>query len=155
MYWSRVRPVEDYQGGQEAGAQHKAGGAGSPRLFHPGEEMVMGDAVPVVLPYVTGEVREKMEPGVHIGGVCGRGCKLQQGKCKLDISKTMFTGKVVVHEDRSLCEAVKLMSLEMSKTCLDMALSNLIRFRSWRCCEQVMGLDDLQRCLQTYIILGC
>lgn len=142
--------------GWSGGWSPAQGGRGwEPKAFSSWRRDGDGDAVRVVLPYVTGEVREKMEPGVHIGGECGRGCKLQQGKCKLDIRKTMFTGKVVLHEDRSLCAAVKLVSLETSKTCLDMALSNLTGFRSWRCCEQVMGLDDLQRCLQTYIILGC
>lgn len=115
----------------------------------------MGDAVPVVPPYVTSEVREKMEQRVRIGGLCGRECKLQRRKCKPDIKKITFTGRVVIREDRLLSEAVKLLSLEMSKTCLDMALSNLIQFPSWRCCEQVMGLDDIQRCLQTYVIFCC
>lgn len=115
----------------------------------------MVDAVPVVPPYVTSEVREKMEQWVRIGGLCGRECKLQQRKCKSDIRKITFTGRVVICEDRLLSEAVKLLSLEMSKTCLDMALSNLIQLPSWGCCEQVMGLDDIQRCLQTYVIFCC
>lgn len=69
-----------------------------------------------------GYIKEKMEPKVHRGDVQGRWHKLQQGKCKWGIKNVH---REVKHKGRSLCKAVKLLSLEASKTWLDMALGSL------------------------------
>jgi len=65
--------------GHGAGVQHKWGETG---LVQPGEEKVNGEAVPAVLLYIMGYIREKMEPEMHSGFVQDRGRKLRQGKCK-------------------------------------------------------------------------
>lgn len=55
----------------------------------------------------------------------------------------------VKYKGTALCEPVNLLSLKTSETWLDMALSNLSYIPGWCCCEQVVGLDDFQRCLPT------
>ncbi|KFV47690.1 hypothetical protein N341_06410, partial [Tyto alba] len=52
--------------------------------------------------------------------------KLKEGRFRLDIRKKFFTVRVVRHWNRLLREAVAAPSLEVFKTRLDRALSNLI-----------------------------
>jgi len=54
------------------------------------------------------------------------GCKLQEGRYRLDIRKKFFTMRVVRHWHRLPREAVAAPSLELFKTRLDGALSNLV-----------------------------
>ncbi|KFM10982.1 hypothetical protein AS27_11597, partial [Aptenodytes forsteri] len=54
------------------------------------------------------------------------GFKLKEGRFRLDIRKTFFTLRVVRHWNRLPTEAVDDPSLEVFKTRLDRALSNLI-----------------------------
>ncbi|KFQ99636.1 hypothetical protein N306_04421, partial [Opisthocomus hoazin] len=54
------------------------------------------------------------------------GCKLKEGRCRLDIRKKFFTMRVVKHWNRLPREAVAAPSLEMFKARLDGALSNLV-----------------------------
>jgi len=54
------------------------------------------------------------------------GCKLKEGRFRLDIRKEFFTVRVVKHWNRLPREAVAAPSLAVLKTRLDGALSNLI-----------------------------
>jgi len=56
----------------------------------------------------------------------GNGCKLKEGRCKLDIRKKFFTMRMVKHWHRLPRAAVAVPSLAVFKTRLDGALSNLI-----------------------------
>jgi len=56
----------------------------------------------------------------------GDGCKLKEGRFRLDIMKKFFTMKVVKHWNRLPREAVDAPSLEVFKARLDRALSNLV-----------------------------
>ncbi|KFR17519.1 hypothetical protein N306_01489, partial [Opisthocomus hoazin] len=54
------------------------------------------------------------------------GCKLKEGRFRLDIRKIIFTIRVVKHWNRLPREAVAAPSLEVFKARLDGALSNLV-----------------------------
>ncbi|KFZ65652.1 hypothetical protein N321_06026, partial [Antrostomus carolinensis] len=54
------------------------------------------------------------------------GCKLKEGRFKLDIRKKFFTVRVVRHWNRLPEEVVDAPSLEVFKARLDEALSNLV-----------------------------
>ncbi|KFR17464.1 hypothetical protein N306_09107, partial [Opisthocomus hoazin] len=54
------------------------------------------------------------------------GCKLKEGRFRLDIMKKFFTMRVVRHWNRLPREAVAATSLEVFKARLDGALSNLV-----------------------------
>jgi len=56
----------------------------------------------------------------------GKGCKLKEGRFRLDIRKTLFTMRVVRPWSRLPREAVAAPSLEVLKARLDGALSNLV-----------------------------
>ncbi|KFW71070.1 hypothetical protein AS28_13425, partial [Pygoscelis adeliae] len=56
----------------------------------------------------------------------GNDFKLKEGRCRLDIRKKFFTMRVVRHWNRLPREAVDAPSLEVFKTRLDGALSNLV-----------------------------
>jgi len=55
----------------------------------------------------------------------GNGCKLKEGRCRLDIGKKFFTVRVVKHWNRLPREVVDAPSLEVFKARLEEALSNL------------------------------
>jgi len=54
------------------------------------------------------------------------GCKLKEGRFRLDIRKNYFTMRVVKHWNRLPREAVAALSLAVFKARLDGALSNLV-----------------------------
>ncbi|KFR09072.1 hypothetical protein N306_11593, partial [Opisthocomus hoazin] len=54
------------------------------------------------------------------------GCKLKEGRFRLDIRKKFFTMRVVRHWNRLPREAVDVPSLEVFKARLDGALSKLV-----------------------------
>ncbi|KFZ57896.1 hypothetical protein N321_01605, partial [Antrostomus carolinensis] len=54
------------------------------------------------------------------------GCKLKEGRFRLDIRKKFFTVRVVRHWNRLPKEVVDAPSLEVFKARLDEALSNLV-----------------------------
>ncbi|KFR17402.1 hypothetical protein N306_13123, partial [Opisthocomus hoazin] len=54
------------------------------------------------------------------------GCKLKEGRFRLDIRKKFFTMRVVKHWNRLPREAVDAPSLEVFKARLDGALNNLV-----------------------------
>ncbi|KFR08250.1 hypothetical protein N306_06479, partial [Opisthocomus hoazin] len=54
------------------------------------------------------------------------GCKLKEGRFRLDIRKRFFTMRVVKHWNRLPKEAVAAPSLAVLKARLDGALSNLV-----------------------------
>jgi len=56
----------------------------------------------------------------------GKGCKLKEGRFRLDIRKKFFTVRVVKHWHRLPREAVADPSLEVFKARLDGALSTLV-----------------------------
>jgi len=56
----------------------------------------------------------------------GNGCKLKEGRFRLDIRKKFFTMRVVKHWPRLPKEAVAAPSLELVKARLDGALSSLV-----------------------------
>ena len=56
----------------------------------------------------------------------GNGCKLKEGRFRLDIRKKIFTVGVERHWNRLPREAVAAPSLAVFKTRLDRALSNLV-----------------------------
>jgi len=56
----------------------------------------------------------------------GNGCKLQEGRFRLDIGKKFFTMRVVKHWHRLPREVVAAPSLAVFKARLDGALSNLV-----------------------------
>jgi len=56
----------------------------------------------------------------------GNSCKLKEGRFRLDITKKIFTMRVVKHWNRLPREAVAALSLEVFKARLDGALSNLV-----------------------------
>ena len=56
----------------------------------------------------------------------GNGCKLKEGRFRLDIRKKFFTMSVVRHWNRLPREAVAAPSLAVSKARLDGALSSLV-----------------------------
>ncbi|KFV21057.1 hypothetical protein N340_03423, partial [Tauraco erythrolophus] len=54
------------------------------------------------------------------------GCKLKEGRFRLDIRKKFFTQRVVRHWNRLPREAVDVPPLEVFKARLDEALGNLV-----------------------------
>jgi len=63
---------------------------------------------------------------VYSDSTRGNGCKLKEGRFRLDIRKKFFTMRVVKHWNRLPREAADAPSLEVFKARLDGALSNLV-----------------------------
>jgi len=77
----------------------------------------------------TGRMERGFSQGCAVIGQGGNGCKLKQGRFRLDIRKKFFTMRVVRHRNRLPREAVAAPSLEVLKARLDGALSNLDYWR--------------------------
>ena len=71
-------------------------------------------------------VREGLFTRVCSDRTRGNGCKLKEGRFRLDIRKKFFTTRVVKHWHRLPREAVAAPSLAGFKARLDGALSNLV-----------------------------
>ena len=73
----------------------------------------------------------------------GNGCKLKEGRFRLDIGKEFFTMRVVKPWPRLPREAVAAPSLEVFKARLDGALSNLVWWKMSLLKAGVLEPDDL------------
>jgi len=97
-------------------------------LFSLEKRRLRGDLI-ATFQYLKGAYR-KDEEGLFTR-VCsdrtrGNGCKLKEGRFRLDIRKKFFTMRVVKHQNRLPREAVAAPSLAVFKARLDGALSNLV-----------------------------
>ena len=92
------------------------------------ENLLQGDLV-TAFQYLNGAYKKDGE-GLFTRACSGRtrdnGFKLTEGRFRLDIRKKFFIMRVVKHWNRLPREAVDAPSLEVFKTRLDGALSNLI-----------------------------
>ncbi|KAK4811195.1 hypothetical protein QYF61_019826 [Mycteria americana] len=97
-------------------------------LFSLEESRFQGDLI-AAFQYFKGAYRKDGE-GLFIrecsDRTWGNGCKLKEGRFKLDIRKKFYTVRVVRHWNRLPREGVDAPSLEVFKARLDGALSNLI-----------------------------
>jgi len=73
----------------------------------------------------------------------GNGCKLKEGRFRLDIRKKLFTMRVVKHWNRLPREAVDDPSLEVFKARLGGALSNLVWRKTFLLMAGGLEPDDL------------
>ena len=73
----------------------------------------------------------------------GNGCKLKEGRFRLDIRKKFFIMRVVRHWNRLPREAVAAPSLAVSKARLDGALRNLVWWKVSLPTAGGLELDDL------------
>jgi len=73
----------------------------------------------------------------------GNGCKLQEGRFRLDIRKKFFTMRVVKYCNRLPRETVDAASLEVFKARLDGALSSLVWWKTSLLMQGGLELDDL------------
>jgi len=97
-------------------------------LFSLEKRKLWGDLI-AALQYLKGAYRKDGE-GLFTR-VCsdrarGNGCKLKEGRFRLDMMKKFFTMRVMKHWNRLPREAVAALSLEVFKARLDRALSNLV-----------------------------
>jgi len=98
------------------------------RLFSLEKRRLQGDLI-AAFQYLKGAYRKDGE-GLFTR-VCsdrtrGKSCKLQEGRFRSDIKKKFFTMRVVKHWNLLPRDAVDVPSLEVFKTRLDGALSNLV-----------------------------
>jgi len=100
-------------------------------LFNLEKRRLQGDLI-ADFQYLEGAYK-KDEDRLFIRACCnrtrGNGFKLKEGRYRLDIRKTFFTGRVVKHWHRLPREMVDAPSLETFKVRLDGALSNLIELK--------------------------
>jgi len=73
----------------------------------------------------------------------GDGCKLKEGRFRLDIRKKIFTMRVAKHWHMLPREAVAAPSLEVFKARLDGALSNLVWWKMSLLMAEWLESDDL------------
>jgi len=73
----------------------------------------------------------------------GNGCKLKEGRFRLDIRKKFFTMRAVKHWHRLPREAVAAPSLAVFKAKLDGALSNMVWWKMFLLMVGVLEPDDL------------
>jgi len=97
-------------------------------LFSLGKRRLWADLI-AAFQYLRGAYRKDGE-GLF-SRVCsdrtrGNGCKLKEGRFRLDIRKKFFTMRVVKHWNRLPREAVDAPSMEVFKARVDGALSNLV-----------------------------
>jgi len=96
-------------------------------LFSLEKRRLRGDLI-AAFQYLKGAYRKAGEglfPRVCSDRTRGNGCKLKEGRFRLDIRKHFFTMRVVKHWHRLPREAVAAPSLEVFKAKLNGALSNL------------------------------
>ena len=74
----------------------------------------------------TGRMERGFSQRCVVIGQEGNGCKLKEGRFRLDIRKKFFTMRVVKHWNRLPREAVAAPSLEVFKARLNGTLSNLV-----------------------------
>jgi len=73
----------------------------------------------------------------------GNGCKLKEGRFRLDIRKKFFTMRVVRHWNRLPREAVAVLSLAVFKARLDGAVSSLVWWKMSLLMAGGLEPDDL------------
>jgi len=73
----------------------------------------------------------------------GDGCKVKEGRFRLDIRKKLFTMRVVKHWNRLPREAVAAPSLEVFKARLDRALSNMVWWKVSLLMAGALDPDDI------------
>ena len=76
----------------------------------------------------------------------GNGLKLGQGRFKLDIRKKLLSERVIMHWHRLPRQLVGSLSLEVFKSCGDVALKDLVSGHGGN--GLVVGLDDLRGLFQ-------
>jgi len=97
-------------------------------LFSMEKRRLQGDLI-AAFQYLKGGYRKDGEglfTGLFSDSPRGNGCKLKEGRFRLDIRKKFFTMRVVRHWHRLPREAVAAPSLQVFKARLDGALSNLV-----------------------------
>jgi len=98
------------------------------RLFSLEKRRLWGDLL-AAFQYLKGAYRKDGEglfTRVCIDRTRGNGCKLKEGRFRLDFRKKFFTMRVVRHWHRLPREVVDAPSLSVFKARLDGALSNLV-----------------------------
>jgi len=98
------------------------------RLFSLEKRRLWSDLI-AAFQYLMGAYRKDGEglfTSVCSDRTSGNGCKLKEGRFRLDIRKKFFTMRVERHWHRLRREAVVAPSLEVLKARLDGALSNLV-----------------------------
>ena len=97
-------------------------------LFSLEKRGLWGDLI-VAFQYLKGAYKQEWEwlfMRMDTDRTRGNGLKLRQGRFRLDMRRTFFTQRVVMHWNRLPKEAVDAPSLEAFQTGLDVALGSLV-----------------------------